>query len=153
MRRDNVLVLRSFSKVYSLAGIRCGVAIADREIISALFKLKDSYNLDMVTQALALAALDDQDSMRNNVKRIRRSREELSDALAGLGFRVWPSDANFVMAQHNRVPAIDIYRELKEREILVRYFDQRRLEDRLRITVGREDENTALVEALGEILK
>jgi len=152
MRHEHVLVLRSFSKVYSLAGIRVGAAVGHHGIISALFKLKDSYNLNLVSQLLALAAVEDQDSARNNIARIRRSREELRGQLVGLGFRVWPSDANFLLAQHDQAAAFDIYRQLRERGILVRYYDERRMENRLRITVGREDENAALVEALGEIL-
>lgn len=152
MQHDNVLVLRSFSKSYSLAGLRVGVAIGHYEIISALFKLKDSYNLNFLSQILAMAALDDQDSMRNNVERIRRSRDALRKELEKLGFRVWPSDANFFLVEHRKTAAVDVYRRLKEKKILVRYFNQRRLKTTLRISIGREDENEALIEALHEIL-
>jgi histidinol-phosphate aminotransferase len=151
MQHENVLVLRSLSKSYSLAGLRVGVAVAHYDIISALFKLKDSYNLNFLSQILAMAALDDKESMRENVKRIRESRAALGGRLENLGFRVWPSDANFLLVEHPKTAAVEIYHRLKEKNILVRYFNERRLESTLRISVGREDENAALIEALNEI--
>ncbi len=149
---DNVLVLRSFSKSYSLAGIRLGIGIGHYEIISNLFKLKDSYNVDELTQRLALAALLDGEYMRNTVERIRQNRATLSQALSELGFQVYPSDANFVLAEHPSISAREIQRALKGRNILVRYFAEKRIENHLRISVGREDEILTLIENLREIL-
>jgi histidinol-phosphate aminotransferase len=151
-RFDNVLVLRSFSKSYSLAGIRLGVGIGHFEIISNLYKLKDSYNVNELTQRLAVAALLDGDYMRNTVRRIRRNRDMLSTALRDLGFRVYPSDANFVLAEHPTLSAREIQQTLRERNILVRHFAEKRVENHLRISVGREDEILTLIENLKEIV-
>jgi histidinol-phosphate aminotransferase len=146
--RPNVVVLRTFSKSYSLAGMRIGLAFGSREIIGELNKVKDSYNLNRLSLVAARAALEDQAWMRANVERIRSARRKLVAALAELGFSVPPSEANFVLARRPGTSMAPTYRRLKEEGVLVRYFEVPGLTDALRITVGLPEENDALVEAL-----
>ena len=146
---DNVIVARTLSKSYSLAGLRVGYAIGPRQLVEALFKLKDSYNMDALSQELALAALSDTGHMRANTRRIRSTRERLTEALAGLGYTVYPSETNFVWAKPPTMPAEEVFRRLREQGILVRYFTGARVDECLRITVGADAEIDALIEALG----
>jgi histidinol-phosphate aminotransferase len=148
-KHRNVIVLRTFSKSFSLCGVRLGFAVAREELIEGLAKVKDSYNVNRFAIAAGVAALDDIASMRRNADRIRKTRDRLTKALEGLGWLVYPSQSNFIFA---RVPAPrsakEIYLALKERKILVRYFDQPGLDDGLRITIGSDAEITALVRVL-----
>jgi histidinol-phosphate aminotransferase len=155
---DNILILRTLSKAYSLAGLRFGYGIGAKSLIAPMmFKTRDSYNTDHIAQQLATAALDSAEYARENCKRIRLSREQLSAALQQLGFTVPPSQSNFILCQvpagPNSKTASSIYTELKQRNILVRYFDQDRLQDKLRISIGSESENAALLIALKDILQ
>ena len=151
---DNVIVMRTFSKSFSLAGMRLGVAVAQPEIIAEFLKTKDSYNLNAATQAAGLAAIEDYAYMEGNARKIRATRQRLVAALQALGFDVPPSQSNFVLAQWDgSPPARDIFETLKARGILVRYFDAPRLDNALRITIGTDDETDALLDALGDIIK
>ena len=153
-RFENVIVMRTFSKSFSLAGMRIGVAVARPPIAAEFLKTKDSYNLNAYSQAAALAALADYAHMEANAAKIRATRERLTTALRQMGFTVPSSQSNFVLAQWNGTPsAEEIYLALKERDIYVRYFDARRLENALRITVGAEDETDAFLEALAAIIR
>ena len=146
--KPNVLVLRTLSKSYSLAGLRFGFAVGPPDLIAGLVKVKDSYNVDAVSIEVAAAALEDQEWMRANVEKIRSERARLTQRLAQLGFDVTPSEANFLLA---RVPDSDgaaCYEDLKARGILVRYWNLPRLADKVRITVGTPGENDALLAAL-----
>ena len=147
----NVLVLRTFSKSYSLAGMRIGLALGQPSIIGELAKVKDSYNLTRVSIAAATAALEDAEWMRANVKRIRATRARLIERLRALGFDVPPSQANFVLARRPGQNLGPLYQELKRRKILVRYFDTPALRDALRITVGTDAEVDMLLDALARI--
>jgi len=152
-RFENAVVMRTFSKSFSLAGMRLGAAAARPEIICELMKVKDSYNLNAATQAVGLAALEDYDHMLANAAKIRATRERLTQALCEMGFRVPPSQSNFVLAQRDGTPdARAIFEALRERRILVRYFTARRLDNALRITVGTDEETDALLQALTEML-
>jgi len=151
-RRDNVAVLRTLSKGYSLAGLRLGFAIAQPRVIEGLAKVKDSYNVDAVACAVGAAAVADAAWKAANAEKVKASRAALAADLAGLGFRVWPSQANFLLARPPAGDADRLYQALKRRGILVRYFQQPRLDDKLRITVGTDEQNGALVGALREIL-
>lgn len=153
-----IVITRTFSKSYSLAGIRFGYAIAHPSIIAGLRKMKDSYNCDALSLAAATAAIRDQDWMKANVARIRATRERLTSQLTTLGFDVVPSQANFVWATHPGGKNKTRYEALRERKILVRYMvfpdvgwarDQRL--DGLRITIGTDAEIDTLIEALKEI--
>ncbi len=146
--RPNVLVLRTLSKSYSLAGLRFGYVVGPEALVAGLRKVKDSYNCDAVSIAAAAAALDDEAWKDANVARVREERARLTGELEALGFEVTPSAANFVLA---RVPGGDgaaVYEGLKARGILVRYWNQPRLDDTVRITVGTPAENGRLLEAL-----
>lgn len=145
----NVLVMRTFSKSYSLAGIRCGYVVGPQPLIAALFKIKDSYNLNRLTQAAATAAVRDQDTMRTNVDRIKATRDRLSGALRRLGFTVCPSEANFVWARPAGRTARAVFEALKTEGILIRYFPGERTGDYVRITVGTDSEVDRLLQVLG----
>ncbi len=151
-RFRNVIVLRTVSKGYSLAGLRLGFAVAQPETLGGLIKIKDSYNVDAVTSRLGIAALSDQAWKERNTRRIIRSRAKLGKSLEGLGFRVWPSQANFLLARPADGRAGRLYRALKARGILVRYWDRPGLSDKVRITVGTERQNRKLIVALEELL-
>jgi histidinol-phosphate aminotransferase len=148
---DNVLVLRTFSKSFSLAGLRIGLALGPPPFMAEMAKVKDSYNLNRVSMAAATAALDDLESMRSNVARICATRTRLCDALAQLGFEVLPSQANFVLARRPGEDLSGVFEQLRERGILVRYFATPMLRDALRISVGTDDEIDALLSALRRI--
>jgi histidinol-phosphate aminotransferase len=149
---ENVIVLRSLSKGYSLAGLRLGFAVANPAILDGLIKVKDSYNVGAVPCAVAAAAFEDRPYRDRCVERVRSSRARLAGELEGMAFRVWPSQANFLLVRPPDGKARDIYECLKERGILIRYFNRPALEDKLRITVGTDEQNAALVRAIGEVL-
>jgi histidinol-phosphate aminotransferase len=143
----NVIVLRTFSKGYSLAGIRLGYLIARPEIVAGLIKVKDSYNCDMLSQAGGIAALADQAYLAEARARIIATRRRLTDALRALGYHVPESQANFVWCTGGP-PAVEIYQALKERRILVRLMRYPGHPDGLRITVGTDPEIDTLLENL-----
>jgi histidinol-phosphate aminotransferase len=149
---DNVIILRSMSKGYSLAGLRFGYGIADEKLIKGLRKVKDSYNVDVVAIAAATAAIQDQQYFKNNVQKVKIERRFLTEKLIGLGFHVYPSQANFILARPSKVRAIDIYEKLKDRNIYVRYWAYPDIKDKLRITVGTAEQNKKFINALKEIL-
>ncbi len=149
---DNVIILRSMSKGYSLAGLRFGYAIARPQLIAGLMKIKDSYNVDAVTISAATAAIRDQEYFRQNIEKVRQDRATLTAQLRALKFKVPDSFANFVLARNRNGRAEGIYQKLVERSIYVRYFDTPGLDDKLRITVGTSQQNDKLVLAIKEIL-
>jgi len=144
----NVIILRTLSKSYSLAGLRLGFGIAAPELLAGLSKIKDSYNIDSVAIRLAVVALNDQTWMRANVERIKTCRTEIMRSLEGMGFRVWPSQANFVLARPPGGDARRLYLKLRDQRIFVRHLDLPGLDDKLRISVGTEKQQQALIEAL-----
>lgn len=148
---SNLVLLRSFSKSFSLAGMRIGLAFAAEEIIAAMIKVKDSYNLNRLSLVAAIAALQDVRWMARNVRRIQRTRKSLSSGLKKMGFEVYPSQANFVMARREGQNMRRLYEELKRRRILVRYFDMPGLEDSLRISVGTDREIKKLLQEMEAI--
>lgn len=151
---ENVIVLRSFSKSFSLAGIRLGLAFASPELINGLIKVKDSYNVNRLSVAAGVAALENIAAMHENAARIKRTRERLSTELRRLGFYVYPSQSNFVLARWRNAPeAKQLQSELEARRILVRYFDQRRLDDCLRISIGTEREVGELLRHLRQLVQ
>jgi histidinol-phosphate aminotransferase len=149
---ENVIVLRTLSKGYSLAGLRLGFGIANPELLSGLWKVKDSYNIDAIAIAVGTAAIGDRDYKNACADKVKKSRAQLTTNLRNLGFKVFESHGNFVLATPPKGNAEFIYLALKERGILVRYFKQPGLEDKLRITVGTDEQNQALIEALGNLL-
>jgi len=152
-RFANVVVLRTFSKSFSLAGMRIGLAFAQPAIIGELAKVKDSYNLTRLSLVAAEAALDDYAWMEANVARIRATRARLMAELRQLGFEVPPSEANFVLVRRRGHDMDAVQQGLRARGVLVRYFDTPELRDALRISVGTDAEIETLLENVSPLLK
>ena len=150
---DNVLILRSMSKGYSLAGVRFGYGIAQPSLIEGLMKIKDSYNVTAMSIAVATAALLDQDYAQAMIARIKQHRTDLIHGLRDLGWNVGDSQTNFVFAQVTHNDASAIHAALARRHIYVRYFNMDGLKDKLRISVGTPEQNQRLLSALQDILK
>lgn len=156
----NLIITRTLSKAYSLAGIRFGFVIAQPEIVRELTKVKDSYNCDVLSLAAATAAIEDQDYFREVRAKIINTRERMRTELAALGFDVTPSHANFLWCRRTDRPVKPIYEELKRRKILVRYMSYAAgpvgapdgSYDGLRITVGTDAEIDRLLAELRAIL-
>ena len=147
----NLIVMRTFSKSYSLAGLRVGYCVGPKDLIDALYKMKDSYNVDAVAQAVALAAAKDQKWMRANVAKVVKTRAALASALVKRGWDVIPSESNFLFAKPAGVKAADLFDALRRRNIFVRYFKGPKTGDRIRITVGTDAQTKKLLKAIDEI--
>ncbi|MBC1224162.1 histidinol-phosphate transaminase [Nostoc sp. UCD121] len=145
---ENVIIIRTLSKGYSLAGLRLGFGVANPKLLQGLFKVKDSYNIDAIACAIGTAAITDQAYKNACVAKIKASRNQLSTDLKELGFHIWDSQTNFLLVQPPQRNAEYLYQKLKEQGILIRYFKQPGLDDKLRITVGTDEQNQVLVEAL-----
>jgi histidinol-phosphate aminotransferase len=145
---SNLIIVRTLSKAYSLAGVRVGFGVAPPELVAGLMKVKDSYNVNVLSQAAAVAALEDRAYWAECTRRVVDQREFLTGALVQLGFSVVPSGANFVFARPPKKPARAFYDELVSRKVLVRFFDRPRVSDGLRITIGSEKQNHELLKAL-----
>jgi histidinol-phosphate aminotransferase len=150
---DNIIILRSMSKGYSLAGMRFGYAIAQPGLITGLMKVKDSYNVDAVAIAVATAAIKDQKYFSENINKVKTERKRLTKQLRNLGFAVRDSFSNFVLAQIGNGRAAEIYEALIKKNIYVRYFKYPELEDKLRISIGTPEQDDKLLAALKEILE
>ncbi len=149
---DNLLIVRTFSKAFSLAGIRFGYAFGSKSLIEGLHRMKDSYNLNYITQLLAKESLIDYNYMEKTALKVISNRNKLMSSLRSLGFSVIESGANFLFTSHTKYKAEDIFQRLKQKDILVRYFNQPRLDNYLRISIGSEVEVTRLIEQLKEII-
>lgn len=145
---DNLLVLRTLSKSYSLAGARIGLAFAKAELIGELCKVKDSYNVSRLAQAAGIAALSDAGWMEANVARVKMTRDRVRQELMRLGFTVPPSAANFLWVDCAPVGGAAIYRSLRERGVLVRFFDVPGLRGGVRVTIGSDEEMDSFLEAI-----
>lgn len=152
--RDQLVVLRSLSKGYSLAGLRFGYGLGPADLLRGISeKTRDSYNLDAISQQLAVAALRDRAHAERNWRLVRRRRAELRRGLQQLGFSVPPSQGNYLLAfAPAGVQAGELQLALQRRKLLVRWFDEPRISGALRITVGREEEQARLLECLAELL-
>jgi histidinol-phosphate aminotransferase len=153
LKFQNVLVARTLSKAYSLCFQRVGYFVGHPELISALDKIRDSYNVNGLGQIAAAATLDDLKFYRANFKRIISTREWLSCELTKLDFGVFPSQTNFILVKPPRFPAKLWLQKLRERKILVRWFNAPEVKDYLRITIGTSAEAEALVAAARKILR
>jgi histidinol-phosphate aminotransferase len=150
---DNVVVARSFSKSFSFAGMRVGWAVGRRELIGALDKVKDSYNVSRLSQVGAEVTLDDWDYFQQNVKKICTTRERVSMALVKLGFFVYPSQTNFVFARPPApVTAKQWFEQLRGRNILIRWWDADRIRDFARVSIGTDEEMDKFLEATPAVL-
>lgn len=151
---SNLLVVRTFSKSHSLAGLRVGFGIAQKEIIDDLNKLKYSfnpYNINTLSIKAAAAAIADNDYYNDKIAQIVETREETKKALKEIGFTCTDSKANFIFAANERIPAAVLAKELRKKGILIRHFSKAKIENYLRITVGAKDDMITLVNALKEI--
>jgi len=151
----NLLVVQTFSKSRGLAGLRLGYALGQENLIEALQRVKNSFNsypIDSLTSALALASIEDEDYFQQCRSQIITSRERLRTELQQLGFEVFPSSSNFVFVRHADTAAETLYNKLKSAGILVRYFKNARIDNCLRISVGSDPECDALITALKTIL-
>ncbi len=154
MRHDNLLVVHTFSKSRSLAGLRVGFAVGQPPLIEALERVKNSFNsypLDRLALAGAAAAMEDEAYFEQCCRAVIATRDTLASRLAGLGFAVIPSAANFIFVRHPQHDAAELAKALRERNIIVRHFKLPRIEQFLRITVGTDDECKALTDALERI--
>ena len=153
---DNLLVVQTFSKSRSMAGARLGFGAGNRKLIQDLNTIKYStnpYNVNRMTMAAGVGALEADGYFRVNCQKIVENRSWTEKELTRLGFEVIPSMANFVFAAHPSVPGRDLYLALREKGILVRHFDQPRLKNHNRITIGSREQMKALIAALEEILE
>jgi histidinol-phosphate aminotransferase len=148
---SNVVVSRSLSKSYSLAGLRFGYGAGHPSVVDQMMKVKDSYNTDAVSITAATAAIDDEEYARGIWELVRAERKRLADELAKLGYQCLPSQANFVLATVPGGNGKLAYQRLKQQGILVRFFDKPGLNDKIRVTVGTSNENNALLAGLQSI--
>ncbi|HKS37345.1 MAG TPA: aminotransferase class I/II-fold pyridoxal phosphate-dependent enzyme [Verrucomicrobiae bacterium] len=152
LKYPHVIVSRTFSKAYSLCFQRVGYCVGHSELIAALDKIRDSYNVNGLGQVAALATLDDLPYYRRNFQRIVSGRERVARELTIRGFRVFPSQTNFLLVQAPAFAAKEWLRKLRGRKVLVRWFDHPEVRDCLRITIGSEIEMRALLRAVKSIL-
>ncbi len=152
---DNLLVVQTFSKSRSLAGLRLGYALGQAGLIEALNRVKNSFNsypIDRIASVAAIASIEDDAYFKQCNRQVVENRENLSAALKTLDFRIYPSSSNFVFVEHKEKAGADIYQALKQAGILVRHFNSARIDNCLRISIGSELECNALINALKEIL-
>ena len=153
---DNLLVTQTFSKSRSMAGARLGFGVACPSLIADLNTIRYStnpYNVNSMTMAAGLGALEDEEYTRSNCRTVIENREYAAQKLKNLGFTLTDSKANFLFAKHERLDGGDLYKKLRERGILIRHFTKARVSDYNRITVGSRDEMDALISAISDILE
>ena len=151
----NLLVTRTLSKSYALAGLRVGYAVGHPDLIEALERVKNSFNsypIDKLAMAGAVAAIEDQEYLHSISKAVIQTRETLVKDLSQLGFETIPSQANFVFTNHPSKDAAAIATALREKHIIVRHFKMARIDQYLRITIGTDEQCASLVNALKEIV-
>lgn len=140
---DNLLVVQTFSKSRSMAGMRIGFAIGNKELIDAMYAVRNSYNsytMNMPSILCGVEAVKDRAYFEKTTKAIMATREDVAEKLVKLGFKVLPSSANFLFAAHESVPAEELFMMLREKHIYVRYFKQPRIQNYLRITIGTPEQ-------------
>ncbi len=150
---EKIMVSRSFSKGYALAGLRFGYLVAQPQVIAELMKVKDSYNCDTLSIVGAAAALQDQAWLAQTCQKIRATRQRLAERMTEMGFSVQPSQANFLWCTHVQRDLRAVYEGLKQRQVLVRYMDYPAWGDGLRITVGTDEQIDALVTVLQSLIE
>ena len=154
LKHNNVLVARTLSKSYSLAGIRLGYCVGNSDLIGAMHKIKDSYNVNYLTQELARVAILDQDTMKANVQAIVETRRMVAEKLTEFGFAVSDSQANFLWIKPSGLKAKNLFDKLRAEQIIVRYFGtDTHTKDYLRVTVGTAPEMFQFLDAVEAIVK
>ncbi len=152
----NLLVVRTLSKSYSLAGLRVGFAIGDKELIDGMNKIKNSFNsypIDMIAQIIAEEAIKDIDYFEQNINKVIKTRHWVTEKLKLLGFDVLESKTNFLFIIHHQKSAKEIFDKLKSNKILVRYFNKEKINNGLRVTIGTDEEMKIFVECVKKIVK
>lgn len=152
---DNLLVVRTFSKSRSLAGLRIGYAVGNEKLIKYLNDVKYSYNsytMNYPSIILGSAVIDDNDYFLETIEKIKKTRDEFTVKLTELGFTVLPSDANFVFASHKDVPAKEIFEYARNNGVYFRYFNMPRIDNYLRITIGKDEDMCKVFELLSDFL-
>jgi histidinol-phosphate aminotransferase len=151
---ENVIVVRTVSKSYSLAGVRLGYAIGKEDLVQEMFKVKDPFNVTRLTQAVVSAALDDQDFFRTNISRVVKTREWFFREARGLRYRIIPSQANFVFPQPaQKGRGANFFQALFDRKVLTRYYDEEGLRDGVRMTIGTRGDMEITLQVMKDILK
>ena len=151
----NLLVVQTFSKSRSLAGLRLGFAIGSAELVDGLERVKNSFNsypIDRIAIEGGTASIQDKTHFEESCQKIISTRKKTSDTLKELGFNLLPSSSNFVFASHDKIPAEALYLALKKQGVLVRYFKKPRIDNYLRITIGTDEEMAVLIEKLKSII-
>jgi histidinol-phosphate aminotransferase len=150
---ENVIVVRTVSKSYSLAGVRLGYAIGNEKWIAEMLKVKDPFNVNRLTQALVTAALRDREYFQKNIRQVVETREWITKEAVALGYRIIPSQANFVFLQPpQKGRGVKFYEALLARKVLTRYYDEEGLRDGVRMTIGARSEMAEVLRVLREIL-
>lgn len=150
-----LLIIQTFSKFRSLAGMRLGVALGSEEVISRLYDVKNSFNsypVDRLAQVIGQASMEDSEYVKSNAQKIIQTREYTKKALQELGFIMPDSYANFVFVRHPNYSAEDLFYKLREKGILVRYFHKPRIDQYLRITIGTQQQMEQLIQNIKIIL-
>lgn len=148
---DNLLIIRTMSKSRSLAGLRIGYAMGSEKMIEALNRIKNSFNsytIDQLALAAGVASVNDQNYFEDTIHAIRQTREQSIKRFQTLGFTVLPSSANFLFVHHPEIPAKQLHKSLKDKQILVRHFSKPETEEWLRVTIGSNEEMTQFFEIL-----
>jgi histidinol-phosphate aminotransferase len=150
---DNMIVIKTFSKVYAMAALRVGYGVANKDISDMMNSIKIPYSLNSLSEGAAAAAVKDQDFIERSVEMVRLERPKLSAALSELGFEPFPSDSNFILAR-SPIDHAALTGALKEGGILIRDFGaKRRTENCVRFTVGTNDMNNMLIDKIADILE
>ncbi|MCR5625243.1 MAG: histidinol-phosphate transaminase [Lachnospiraceae bacterium] len=152
---ENLVVVQTFSKSRSMAGMRIGYAIGNEELIKVLNDVRYSFNsypLTRLSVCTGVAAIEDEDTFRENIEKIKKTREWTKGELTRLGFTFPDSETNFIFATHKSVKAVDIFNKLKEKHIFVRYFNSPKIDNYLRITIGTDDEMKTFIEEVEKIV-
>ena len=155
-RYPNLLVIRTLSKSHSLAGLRVGYALGSEELIEGIIRVKDStnsYTVDRLAQAGVLEAIKDDVYFQETRLKIMKTRERVSARLKDLGFHVIPSQANFIFVESRKCPGRVLFQKLREKGLLVRYFDKSKIDNFVRVTIGTDEEMNRFLEAVADICK
>ena len=152
---ENLLVTQTYSKSRSMAGMRIGMAYGSEELIQMMYAVKDSYNsypLDNVAIAAGIASLSDEDYFRSTVEKVKTTRDRIAGEMRALGFDVAESSTNFLFAEHRTLTAQEIFAHLRERGIYIRYWNKPKIGNRLRITIGTDEQMDKMMAAIKELM-
>lgn len=152
----NLLVVHTLSKSHSLAGLRVGFALGQKELIQGLDRIKNSFNsytLDCIAQVAACAAIQDEEYFELNRNKVMVTRDRVSHRLLQMGFTVVPSMANFILISHATLSAQVLFHGLREKGVLVRYFDLLRIDNYLRISMGTDEDMNIFLQILSELME